>query len=430
LFFLFHIIKYQSEGGLLGKTVVLFLVGVCVTIYPVHAKVWYVHPDSALSVIQDALSLCADHDTVLVAPGTYYENLVWPYIQGIDLLSKEGPDETIIDGNAVDRVIQMRSTADTSTKISGFTIRNGNTVAFGGGIFCDYGAAPLISNNVITGNRAGSNGGGGIYCTGSTVITDNIISDNVAYLITWFSTGGGIYCDGSPTITDNVISGNIADHAGGVFCMGTAPVISGNTISNNRAFLDGGGIYCWNCMPAIVHNKIVDNIAGCGGGVYCEAAAPLIDSCTISGNTNDGIHCMAESHPVIHHSNITGNSGYGINNVDDTAFVHAEYNWWGHSTGPYHPDSNPAGFGDAVSDYVAFFPWLEHAVGVVEEETVEMEPRAFGATIIRGPLLLPAGKDYRIYDITGRTVAPERMRPGIYFVEVDGEITQKVVKVR
>ena len=34
-------------------------------------------------------------------------------------------------------------------------------------------------------------------------------------------------------------------------------------------------------------------------------------------------------------------------------------NWWGDASGPYHPDENPEGLGDAVSDHVVFVPWVE-----------------------------------------------------------------------
>ena len=54
----------------------------------------------------------------------------------------------------------------------------------------------------------------------------------------------------------------------------------------------------------------------------------------------------------------------------------------------------------------------------------------FGASIINGPLLLPEGKTCKIFDITGRVVMPDKIKPGIYFIEIDGKITQKVVKVR
>jgi parallel beta-helix repeat protein/predicted outer membrane repeat protein len=419
-----------SEGGLLGKIATVCVVTAFITVCPARATVWYVHPDSVLNSIQDALSLCVDHDTVLVGPGRYFENLIWPYTQGIDLVSEEGSDKTIIDGRTVDRVIQMRSTADTTTKIVGFTIQNGHTGAFGGGIFCDYGAAPFICNNIIRDNRAGSNGGGGIYCTGTTVITGNIIADNIAYLITWWSIGGGIYCDGSPIITNNVITGNIADYAGGIFCMGPAPLISGNTISDNRAFLGGGGIYLWGCTPIMSRNTITDNMAGSGGGIYCEGSSPHIDSCTISNNSLDGVYCIAESGPVIYSSNIFGNSGYGINNVDDTALVHAEYNWWGDPTGPYHPNANPHGLGDPVSDYVTFEPWLKQGVGVEEEGVVKRNSMDSGATIISGPLLIPEGTTYKVFDVSGRAVLPRQMKPGIYFVAIDDKTTQKIIKIR
>jgi hypothetical protein len=54
----------------------------------------------------------------------------------------------------------------------------------------------------------------------------------------------------------------------------------------------------------------------------------------------------------------------------------------------------------------------------------------YGTTIISGPLRLPHGVDYRIYDITGREVQTTTPAPGVYFVEVDGAIVNKIIKVR
>ena len=53
-----------------------------------------------------------------------------------------------------------------------------------------------------------------------------------------------------------------------------------------------------------------------------------------------------------------------------------------------------------------------------------------GATVIRGILQLPEGKKCKVFDITGRIVEPNKLAPGIYFVEIDDKIVQKVVKVR
>ena len=51
-------------------------------------------------------------------------------------------------------------------------------------------------------------------------------------------------------------------------------------------------------------------------------------------------------------------------------------------------------------------------------------------TIFTGPLNLPKGIDYKIYDILGRAISPRNIKPGIYFIEVDGKITQKVIKIK
>ena len=52
------------------------------------------------------------------------------------------------------------------------------------------------------------------------------------------------------------------------------------------------------------------------------------------------------------------------------------------------------------------------------------------ATIFRGPLQLPKDIECKVFDITGRVVEPDKIQPGIYFVEIEGVVTQKVVKVR
>lgn len=73
-----------------------------------------------------ALAISSPGDTILVAPGTYYVNLEWPNKQGLKLLSESGPSSTILDGGADVQVIGVYTGVDTTTVISGFTIRNGH----------------------------------------------------------------------------------------------------------------------------------------------------------------------------------------------------------------------------------------------------------------------------------------------------------------
>jgi hypothetical protein len=55
---------------------------------------------------------------------------------------------------------------------------------------------------------------------------------------------------------------------------------------------------------------------------------------------------------------------------------------------------------------------------------------SLGASILQGSLILPEGKTCKVFDIIGRVVLPQHIKPGIYFIEVDGKITQKVIKIR
>ena len=174
----------MKNVGILAATIaVLFSCGTA------HAErtIWYVHPDSALNTIRAGLDSCANNDTVLVAPGTYYENIVWPNTQGIHLVSELGRDTTIIDGNNVSRVITIEIPVDTTTLIKGFTIQNGANVMRGGGIRCHQQASPSLVNLNITGNCS-SDAGGGIYLyyANPKLIVVNI-TDNGGV---WF--GGGL----------------------------------------------------------------------------------------------------------------------------------------------------------------------------------------------------------------------------------------------
>ena len=383
------------------------------------AAIWYVHPDSTLNSVQTALNLCADNDTVLVASGIYTETIVWPNTQGIDLISEPGtPDSTILQPSSTNSVISVEYTIDTTTVINGFTIRDGQDY---GGIYL-LGASPLINNNVII--------------------------DNQPFAILQIH-GAGIYCDvgSAPLITNNIIRNNYADaeiaYGGGIYCIQASPIIIDNIIDNNGAGFywsgAGAGILCTDSSsPFIRKNTITDNYAYsplhgyCGAGIICRnGSSPYIDSCIITNYLNCGVRSMADCNPVIHYCNIYGHPQYGVRNGAAGYIINAEYNWWGDSTGPYHPDSNPGGLGDPVSDYVDFIPWLDNPVGVVEQKiATPINSSIFNATIFRGPLLLPKGKNYKVFDITGRVVLPQNIRPGVYFIEIDGKITRKVVKIR
>jgi hypothetical protein len=51
-------------------------------------------------------------------------------------------------------------------------------------------------------------------------------------------------------------------------------------------------------------------------------------------------------------------------------------------------------------------------------------------TIISGSMRLPKDIPGKLFDVTGREVDAAQLAPGIYFIEIDGKITQKIIKVR
>ena len=57
-------------------------------------------------------------------------------------------------------------------------------------------------------------------------------------------------------------------------------------------------------------------------------------------------------------------------------------------------------------------------------------PYYSGATIFSGPLPIPKGMKCRVFDIAGKLVEPKAITRGVYFIEVDGTVIQKLVKVR
>jgi hypothetical protein len=79
-----------------------------------------------------------------------------------------------------------------------------------------------------------------------------------------------------------------------------------------------------------------------------------------------------------------------------------------------------------------WYTWNELFDGVpgIEEHGCVPKRLEYPATIIAGPLYIPAGKRYKIYDATGRDVSSSAIAPGVYFVAIEGERLYKIIKIR
>ncbi|MCJ7824721.1 MAG: right-handed parallel beta-helix repeat-containing protein, partial [Anaerolineales bacterium] len=238
--------------------------------------------------IQAAIDAAADGDTVLVAPGTYYETIDF-LGKAITVESETIPEETIIDAGGAGSVVTFDSEEGRDSVLRGFLIRGGHIDYFGGGLNIWY-ASPTIENNIIEDNYSHSGGGISVYY-GSPLIRDNrIIANESKYY------GGGIDVSGrgEAQIISNLIEGNRTSYScsdcggGGIMLGGSEPRVEGNIIRWNNS-VKGGGIYTGYYTDALIlQNLIVDNRAEEGAGIYWNVGyqerGPYVFFNTIANN--------------------------------------------------------------------------------------------------------------------------------------------------
>lgn len=232
------------------------------------------------STIQAGLNAADSSDTVLVQPGTYYENIFWPDKNGIKLISAGDSSNTIIDGGGNSTVIYIspsNATIDTLTKIQGFKIIDGGSVQDGGGIYCEN-ASPQIKSSWVSESTSLSKGGGIYFFNSSAILLNVYISYNESI------NGGGLYCWASDISMFNVIVHNnqgTNNGGGGIFLgLGNA-TIDNSLIEGNR----GSGIHLNSADLTITNSNIIANSSANGGGIFCSYSDPVLNGVQIIGNS-------------------------------------------------------------------------------------------------------------------------------------------------
>ncbi|MDO8684317.1 MAG: hypothetical protein Q7N50_12635 [Armatimonadota bacterium] len=394
-----------------GKRVLLcVLVVMCVFCAAAQGAVIYVKTtgndansgtnwDLAKRTVQAGVNAASSGGQVWVAKGTYDECIALK--DGVALYGgfagaetslsqrpgfpRQSPDsnEAVLNGDQSATVVEIDDTSQ-STRIDGFTIRNGGGLysMTGGGIHC-FGS-PTIVNNNITGNGLGSSYlgyayGGGIYTSGgSPVICDNRIVGNdssIGSQIWAEAYGGGIYCDGgSPVIRNNVIRGNTVSvwcsssfsgayagaYGGGLYVYGGSPTVSGNIIAGNSVYASaidngdygssassaGGGVCIYAGSSAtVVNNTVTDNSvyawaypssSNNGGGIwYSTGASSYIANNAVAFNSS-GIYKSGGT-PTLHNNDVYGNTSYNYSGVSPgTGDISVNPLFVNRSGGDYH----------------------------------------------------------------------------------------------
>ena len=237
------------------STVIVGMIAFVLMPFVLLAGTINVGPGGDYAAIQEAIDAAVNGDEIIVAPGTYKENIQFKdkniILRSTDPTDSSVVEQTIIDGDGKGSVVCFGGKETNACQLAGFTIRNGFSRK-GGGIRGN-GTHATIKNNHITKNTAKTmeGMGGGLHeCNGPILL--NIISENTAdgdYNPRTRGYGGGLYdCDGD--IVNNIIVNNRAESSGYGFLIRFVP-------SHGSADARGGGLY--ECNGRIRNNVIKGN---------------------------------------------------------------------------------------------------------------------------------------------------------------------------
>ena len=284
--------------------------------YPVQAATTYyvdddTCPDSGSGTeedpfcsIQSGINVASTGDIVEVAAGTY-EKITMK--SGV-VIQGAGQGISIIDGGASGSVVTANG-VDSSAKLDGFTITNGNAT-YGGGMD-SINSSPTVSNCTFSGNTASYYGGGMRIAFSSPTVTNCTFSGNTSV-----ENGGGMgNNNSSPNVINCTFSGNSAVYGGGMYNdSSSSPTVTNCTFSENTAGIEGGGMHSHNySSPTVTNCTFSGNSADYGGGmVHYDNSTPTVTNCTFSGNSavliGGGMYNGYQSSSTVTNCTFSGNT--------------------------------------------------------------------------------------------------------------------------
>jgi len=178
--------------------------------------------------------------------------------------------------------------------VSGNVI-SGNKADYGAGIEV-VGGTPIIIRNQITGNAATISGGGlHFYSSSGAAVTGNSILLNST---TGYGGGVGVFL-GAPIISNNLITGNTAistdplydAYGGGVHVFDSNARLINNTLADNKADVGGGVSFLvfGSRHPGLINNILYSNTGTTesGGADLVVTEADILNNIFFANSLND-----------------------------------------------------------------------------------------------------------------------------------------------
>ncbi|NQT63846.1 MAG: T9SS type A sorting domain-containing protein [Candidatus Marinimicrobia bacterium] len=306
------------------KRKILLILGITTGLF---ATIINVPTDS--SSIQGGINGAIDGDTVLVQPGTYFENINFNG-QNVIVMSENGADSCTIESAAGvfenGTVVIFENGENHTAELKGFTISGGNAESMGGGILCEN-SSPVLKDLKIINNHSGYSAawdgigvGGGIALINSDAyVYDSIISSNLTSG-GWGhnGSGGGIYCsNSSPTFSTVLIADNHSGTGGGLMSnSSTIIMLNCTTIDNDASKINsevGNGIQLNNSVLTVINSIIwgsdsLQDIVSLDSSIISMSYTNFHHGMDGSGNISDdplfvdpdnGDYCLQQGSPGI-----------------------------------------------------------------------------------------------------------------------------------
>jgi hypothetical protein len=277
--------------------------------------------------IQGAINAASNGDEVLVMPGYYNEQINFQG-KGITILSNNGPQDTVIDGNGAGSVVSFTSGEPAEATLQGFTVTGGTGTWIpnvdgavdiaGGGILVMNSSATIVDCNIqenflytqpnygVYNNAAGA----GVYVENGTLLLDAcLINENTAtgthaqssYTYAFIVGAGVGSLDSTLTMRDCEVTNN-----------------TGSTTATNPAWIHSGiygvGVSVRGGNASIEHCHIGSNhgsvrsLGTVGSGVFLFGV---------------GVASIHEASVTVSNSTIENNTGY----IENTQTYYDQHSW-------------------------------------------------------------------------------------------------------
>jgi len=300
-----------------------------------------IHVPADQPTVQGGIDASANGDTVLVAPGHYYENISFRgkniVVASNYLISGDTTDiaTTILDGSkpahpdttSVVRIVEgefvatLKGFVITGGRGTNWTDPNFNNTKWreGGGIIVNQ-SSPTIENNIVISN----------YCREVPLGVQD-------------TGGGGIRAGyGSPIVRNNVFAYNTGRYGNGVYYINCGGEIKNNIIIFNTGGEDygGGGIWTgFNTVTPVIaeNNTVIGNVSlgkqGGGGMLAFQGSVLHSRNNIVRGNIGGEVDIWlnSASNLTADYSDIEG--GYaGTGNFDSDPLLDGEHYYLGGSS--------------------------------------------------------------------------------------------------